>query len=231
MNILFLLKDLLQTRDLQAWVNRRFKDEHRVPLDLRYFRTVSTHDGTRYMLSHEIQTVSDAAARYRFSEIKKDDIVIDLGANIGGFCIPASRYSAHVYAVEPMAAEELRQNIALNGAKVTVIEAGLGDGTEQEIAWRNEVRRVPTMTLGQLKEVCGGCDVLKCHCEGAEWSIRPEELDGIRRIELAYHLQNLNGADPEVLLGFIRSHYVTEWEEVDGHALLHAWVMDEWRAL
>lgn len=228
MNIVFLLKDLLQTRDLQAWVNRRFKDDYRVPLDRRVFRTVSTHDGTRYLLSHEVGSVSDAAVRYRLSGIRKDDIVIDLGANVGGFCIPASRYSAHVYAVEPMTADELRQNIALNGVEVTVIEAGLGDGTEQEIAWGEEVRRVKTMTLGHLKEVCGGCDVLKCHCEGAEWSIRPEELDGIRRIELAYHPKNLNGADPEVLLGFIRSRYVTEWEEVDGHALLHARLMDEW---
>lgn len=227
MDILFLLKDLLRTRDLQTWVNRRFKDEHRVPLDLRCFRTVSTHEGTVYVLSHEVRTVGDAAARYRLSEIRKDDIVIDIGANVGGFCIPAARYSAHVYAVEPMTAGELRQNIALNGAEVTVIEVGLGDGTEQEIAWRDEVRRVPTMTLGQLKEVCGGCDVLKCHCEGAEWSIRPEELDGIRRIELAYHPQNLNGADPEVLLGSIRSRYAAEWEEFEEHVLLHAWLMDE----
>ncbi|QSZ67922.1 FkbM family methyltransferase [Methanofollis aquaemaris] len=225
MDIVFLIKDLIKTRDPQAWINRRFKDEHRVPVDFRVFRTISTHEGTVYALSPEIQTVSDAAVRYRLSEIRKDDIVIDIGANVGGFCIPAARHSAHVYAVEPMTTEELRRNIALNGADVTVIEAALGDGTEQEIAWRDEVRQVPTMTLGQLKEVCGGCDILKCHCEGAEWSIRPEELEGIRRIELAYHPEKQTGADPEELLGSIRSRYVTEWEEVDGHALLHArWV-------
>ncbi|WP_220681198.1 FkbM family methyltransferase [Methanofollis formosanus] len=227
MDIPFLIKDLIRTRDLQTWVNRRFKDEHRVPVDHRVFRTVSTHDGMVYMLSPEVRTVGDAAARYRLAEIKKDDIVIDIGANVGGFCIPAARRSAHVYAVEPMTADELRRNIALNGAEVTVIEAALGDRSEKEIAWGDEVRRVPTMTLDQLKEVCGGCDVLKCHCEGAEWSIRPEELDGIRRIELAYHPQKQSGVDPEVLLGSIRSHYVVEWEVVDGHALLHARLMEK----
>ncbi|MCK7484615.1 MAG: hypothetical protein MZU97_03040 [Bacillus subtilis] len=36
----------------------------------------------------------------------------------------------------------------------------------------------PTCTLRMIHELAGGCDFLKCDCEGAEWLISPVDLAG-----------------------------------------------------
>jgi len=65
---------------------------------------------------------------YRFDDLHKDDRVIDIGANVGAFCIRACRYSSHIVAVEPVTADLLRKNIRKNDVPVKVIEGALGDG-------------------------------------------------------------------------------------------------------
>ena len=70
---------------------------------------------------------------YRFSDIRNDDIVIDIGANVGAFCIRAAYYSASVYAVEPITYEILRKNIRLNRVSVTVFDCALGSGDVEGI--------------------------------------------------------------------------------------------------
>lgn len=46
------------------------------------------------------------------------------------------------------------------------------------------------MTLSQIIDFCGGCDFLKCDCEGGEWFIKEGEIKNIRRIEMEYHCYN-----------------------------------------
>ena len=53
--------------------------------------------------------------------------------------------------------------------------------------WLGKSRTVKTKTLSEIKKICGGCDFLKIDCEGCEWNIKPEELKGIRRIEMEVH--------------------------------------------
>ena len=63
------------------------------------------------------------------------DRVIDIGANVGAFCIRASRFSSHIFAMEPVTASLLRENILLNGVPVRVIEGALGNGGTGHISW------------------------------------------------------------------------------------------------
>ncbi|MDD1667117.1 MAG: FkbM family methyltransferase, partial [Methanomicrobiales archaeon] len=81
---------------------------------------------------------------YWFGDIRPEDHVLDIGANVGAFSIRAARYSPHVVAVEPVTAEVLRENVRLNRAKVTVIEGALGDGNRGEIDWDGTRVRVQT---------------------------------------------------------------------------------------
>ncbi|MDD1668066.1 MAG: FkbM family methyltransferase, partial [Methanomicrobiales archaeon] len=46
-----------------------------------------------------------------------------------------------------------------------------------------------------------------CDCEGAEWLIRPDDLSGIRRIEMELHLPPIGGPPKEALLEYIGKHY------------------------
>jgi hypothetical protein len=157
---------------------------------------------------------------YRFDDLCPTDRVIDIGANVGAFCIRASRYSHHVVAVEPLTATLLRENIRLNGVSVQVIEGALGDGKSKTIWWDDNKVFTQTYPLRNIIEMAGGCDFLKCDCEGAEWSIKPEDLDGVRRIEMELHLPPISGPPNPALLDYISRHYYFEIEQKPVHTTL-----------
>jgi hypothetical protein len=157
---------------------------------------------------------------YRFDDLCPTDRVIDIGANVGAFCIRASRYSNHVVAVEPLTATLLRENIHLNGVSVQVIEGALGDGKPKTIWWDDNNVFTQTYALRNIIGMAGGCDFLKCDCEGAEWCIAPEDLDGIRRIEMELHLPPISGPPNPALLDYISRHYHFEIDRKPIHTAL-----------
>lgn len=157
---------------------------------------------------------------YWFDDILPGDRVIDIGANVGAFSIRAARFSPHVLAVEPVVSGILRENVKLNRVEVRVIEGALGDGNPAEIEWDDTRARVPTYTLRQITGMAGGCDFLKCDCEGAEWLIHPPDLAGIRRIEMELHLPPIGGPPEPALLEYIGRHYDFIIERKPGHDVL-----------
>lgn len=171
-----------------------------------------TRDGT----SREIVDVPE----YWFSDIVENDRVLDIGANVGAFCIRAARMTRHVTAVEPVMTSRLRENILLNGADIRVIAAALGDGKERLCTWDDRSVLVPTYPLAALVRMAGGCDFLKCDCEGAEWFIRPADLDGIRRLEMELHLPPISGIPSQELLDYIALHYDFTLERKPCHDVL-----------
>ncbi len=144
---------------------------------------------------------------YRFEDLTPHDRVIDIGANVGAFCIRASRYSPHVVAVEPVTTELLRENIRLNNVPVKVMEGALGDGRAKKVIWDDYEVTTSTFPLRSLIEMSGGCDFLKCDCEGAEWLINPPDLAGIRRIEMELHTPPISGPPNSLLLDYIDQYY------------------------
>jgi len=157
---------------------------------------------------------------YCFDDLCPTDRVIDIGANVGAFCIRASHFSHHVVAVEPLTTTLLRENIRLNGVTVQVLEGALGDGKSKTIWWDDTKVLTQTYTLRNIIEMAGGCDFLKCDCEGAEWSIEPEDLEGVCRIEMELHLPPISGPPNPALLDYISRHYHFEIERKPVHAAL-----------
>jgi FkbM family methyltransferase len=144
---------------------------------------------------------------YQFGDIQKEDYVLDIGANAGAFCLRAARFSRHVAAIEPVTTEVLEENIALNHADIKVIKGALGTGTPATIEWDGCRAVSPTYTLEKMREISGGCDFLKCDAEGAEWLIRPLDLDGIRRIEMELHIPPISSPPNRSLLEYIGKQY------------------------
>ena len=157
---------------------------------------------------------------YWFDDMRPTDRVIDIGANVGAFCIRASRRSQKIVAVEPLTASLLRENIRLNGVSVKVIEGALGDGKPKNISWDDYEVLAPTYPLKKIIEMAGGCDFLKCDCEGAEWYIEPEDLEGVRRIEMELHLPPISGPTSPALLDYISRHYDFVIEQKPVHTTL-----------
>lgn len=170
-------------------------------------RTFITPDNVHFVRRTTPYRQIHDADDYIFDDIRPGDRVIDIGANAGAFCIRASRYSPHVTAVEPVSADLLLENIRANGARVQVIAAGLGDGRMQVCSWDGCTVAIRTLTLGSLIRMAGGCDFLKCDCEGAEWSIHPPDLAPVRRIEMELHLPPISGKPEPALLEYIGRYY------------------------
>lgn len=148
-----------------------------------------------------------AADDYRFDDIRSGDVVLDIGANVGAFCILAAGLSRHVTAVEPVTVPQLLENIRRNRVSVEVIAGALGTGKPAEICWDGCCVLSPTYPLRDLIRMSGGCDFLKCDCEGAEWFISPDDLRQVRRIEMEIHLPPISGMPDPALLDYIGRHY------------------------
>lgn len=182
------IKIFIQTKSFREVVNRQFSDGNKVVIGLSMFDYLVTKWGDKYYMSKLIDNVRQAGEDYIFDDIKKEDIVIDIGASIGGFAIPASKKAKRVWAIEPMTPDMLERNILLNERKnIDVLEVALGDGRTRKLEWLGKTKMVETKQLTEIKNICGGCDFLKIDCEGCEWDIKPEELKGIRRIEMEVH--------------------------------------------
>lgn len=167
----------LKYKSFQDYINSRF--------DLNEFVTI---DGNYYSLNRSILSVDDAKKCYRFDDIKSTDVILDIGANIGGFAIPASRSASIVYAVEPLFCVQLQNNINKNNIdNIILFNYGLGKG-KIKIKYNAKNNLVECLSLSEIINLCGGhIDFLKLDCEGGEWSIKPYELQGIRRIEAEVH--------------------------------------------
>ncbi len=144
-------------------------------------------------------------------DIKKDDVVIDIGANVGAFTVYASLLAKEVFAFEPEKEnyEMLRKNIQLNSLK----NVNLFNSVVSSVSGRIKLylTNIPCsygiFKMGNsladadvksvtLKEIFDSnkitrCNLLKIDTEGSEYDILaslPKEYFGlIDRIVLEYH--------------------------------------------
>lgn len=140
---------------------------------------------------------------YGSLELRKDDIVLDAGANIGTFSLLASRIAAHIYSVEPDRGNYLNllSNLRLNhNTNVTPIEACLGSyngigyltGENDATMLAGSFGRVVNVkTIDGLIEEVGAksFDVVKMDIEGSEVSALHEQkfLSGVRELIAETH--------------------------------------------
>jgi FkbM family methyltransferase len=184
------MKELISYGVTQTFINRRFKSDTMTPVPYKHIQSITLDDGSTFQvqckddLSHFLSIRED----YRFDDIRTDDIVIDIGANIGGFTIPAAKKSPWVCAIEPLFYQELQSNLTRNGVNAMVVRAALGkfEG-EMELEYLRKKQWATVLPFSRIKEYAGGCDFLKCDCEGAEHVLTRHDLQGIRRIEMELH--------------------------------------------
>jgi len=126
-------------------------------------------------------------------EIKRKDVIIDVGAHVGFFSVYAARYAPEgmVISFEPLPAnyENLKKNIFQNGIKnirpfnlAVAMTSGVRDFYEYEghngchsLYFRGNGKKIEVSAIS-LKEVLvknkvEHCNILKMDCEGAEFEI------------------------------------------------------------
>jgi len=189
MDIIEILKDFFRTKNLQEWINNRYYSESN--FIVKKGEHIIEVEGIKFYLDDMYDNIRSSNTEYNFNDLKSTDIVLDIGANIGAFSLKIASKVKHVYAVEPIMTNRLIKNIELNNIKnITVLNCALGDGNIVDLNWmRTYKRKLKSNTLTELIQMSGNhIDFLKCDCEGGEWSIKPEELSGIRRIEAEIHM-------------------------------------------
>jgi FkbM family methyltransferase len=183
---------------------------------------VVLRDGTRFEAPPDVnptRAVNGIYFKHCYTpsgfEVGEQDVVVDVGANIGVFSVfAASRSRARIVAIEPHPAnvEFLLKNVKANGhSGIEVVAAALTDrrgsvrlrverkGVMHRLVEADERARpeasleVPGETLDELVVSRGvdRIDLLKMDCEGAEGrilrSLAPAVLQRIGRLAMEFH--------------------------------------------
>ena len=130
--------------------------------------------------------------------------VLDLGANVGIFCLAArdAYPDAVIHAYEPNPALEryLREQARVAHCQYFMEAIGLHDGkVTLEFGERSTLTRAHPATEGTIRRVAfrtaiarlgGAVDVVKVDCEGAEWELFKdhEAWTHVRHVAIEYHL-------------------------------------------
>jgi FkbM family methyltransferase len=174
-------------------------------------------DGCYFKANSQIDSIQRICGNPWFDNIRKDDVVLDIGANIGAISIPLAKVAKHVYAVEPLFIDELRMNIQLNNLdNVEIIEFGLGSNNSSETIRYGQKRAIcKTITMDEILRITGRVDFIKIDCEGAEWLIEPELYKGIREIRMELHIRRKNKRSDLVKFDKLKQWLMQNNYEVD----------------
>lgn len=156
------------------------------------------------------------------SPINRSDVVLDLGAHLGAFTLPAAKAGARVWAIEPVPlnAKLLKRNVrkANLSKRVDVWEEAVavgecftfvvseGNSTNHGFRTSNSRFRGDVLEVQQvsLRELMASVQptVVKMDLEGAEWSILPEPLlHTARMLLLEFHVQKPKPFDTRQRVG------------------------------
>jgi FkbM family methyltransferase len=198
--------------------------------------------GQYFGLAREIYCRRVYSWDHRFG-IERNDIVVDLGCNVGVFAVWAASAGKRVLAVEAQAAlvDEARSTLKMNEcadhARVVHALVGADTGffdTERQQLADPLIGNPPRMSMSDLLAEVPLIDLLKIDIEGSEFALFSEEpglpwLDRVRRIVMEVHPEFGRAANLSSTLaerGF-SSQFVTNHgaptEDLDDIGYLFAW--------
>lgn len=190
-----------------------------------------------YLSGHtdDLTTVLINFCRAEYGKVNENDIVVDIGGNIGAFALFAARSGASkVISIEPNKAsyEVLKKNIEINGYK-SVVSAinGAISSKDDETVWieqkaspHNELRKakdigleaVKTISLKKIFELYNltHIDLLKVDCEGAEYDMilnaSRETLRIVSNIRIEIHPRGEKNASLIIENLILNGFYLTQ---------------------
>lgn len=188
------------------------------------FEDVSTSNTVPYVFG---ELASDYYGLNSIS-LSKDDIVLDIGGNVGMFSIYVKKkFNCRVIAFEPvpMNYEQFKINMGLNGLALDDIElhnkaiTNVEDGEIQIGTPLYNTGGSSVYFIGDNYSLCktetidkyitDGCKYLKIDCEGGEYDIIPSILNKLNQFDyigIEYHKYN-NDQNPALLHRLIEENF------------------------
>ncbi|MHB9143656.1 MAG: FkbM family methyltransferase [Paludibacter sp.] len=212
------------------FVNYLFFKSRNGIIKLRNGIEIIDREGTGY------GTTAVVFIRKHYGDIENQNIIVDIGANIGVFTLFAAeqiKSRGHIYSFEPIPSnfEILQNNINHNNynEKVTIFNMAVSDrkGTTKmyivssplhstivnEIDSKdNQSIVVPTVSIADIIEdnKIEHIDLLKINCEGSEYdiiySLDNEILSKISEIRMEYHNVDENKNNLDGIIGFLGNY-------------------------
>lgn len=181
---------IIKSRSLQWWLTVGLRQQGYVLLDKKDCNDlILEYKGVKFLPDRlNYPRMFEAWARYRIEALLPEDRVLDLGANIGSYTIPAAQRAYKVAAVEPIFYKELEENLGLNLVNniVHTIEASVGL-KEVDCQEYSKVAMVLDV-LGKVKDF--EPTVIRIDIGGAESRLIPEMFGEPRLWELEFHFPN-----------------------------------------
>jgi len=215
------IKVLWETHSIHKMINVMYYDPDTIIIKKDVFDIIKTRGNLLYHIEENINSVWGIGKNYDIDQIGNEDIVVDLGSCIGAFTLPAATRAKKVYAIEPLFARELTENIKLNGlANIEVIEVGIGDkDCRQTLTFGHRSKEVSIVTFAELRQKIGHIDYIKIDIEGWEWGIDLRDLSGIKRIAFEPHIRlKYRKRDEQTLQEWIK------WLESNGYEYTLDWL-------
>lgn len=188
------LPPLLKSRSLQWWLTVGFRKNGFLLLD-DLDDLILEYKGIRvYPDLLNYPRVFEAWDRYRIETLKSSDLVLDIGANIGSYTLPAAKRVSKVFSVEPLYWEELDSNVRLNLLNnVEILPKGISNfiGTGlvdcQEISGRVQITSFERVFQLFKSKYESPPTIVRLDCGGAEWRIDKRLLADARVLEVEFH--------------------------------------------
>jgi len=227
-----LLKDLiskqsreifLKSRSLQWALTYCLRQQNHIVLN-ELEDLILEYRGIKY-LPHVLNypRIFEAYDRYKIEELLPTDIVLDLGANIGSFSLPAAKIAKKVTAVEPLFSFALKENIKLNHLlNIAVIEGSIGTTKVNCQEYKGKAKMLPILP--------SDATFVRMDIGGAEWLINPHLIitPKVRHLEGEFHFwtkEQRKNADFQSwlkVLHFKGLNYIIRWSKHKHWAYLSA---------
>ena len=178
----------LKHRSIQWALSECFNNQRYVVIGLDELNaplTISYKNCQFFLQPIGYSSIFTAYQDYEVGILRPSDKVLDLGACIGGFALPAARKCREVIAVEPLFLDLLQRNIELNQLKnIVPIEYCIGPiakfGRERKIC--------DPIDFKSLLSQWGPFNCIKIDIEGGEEYIEPQDLTGAEVITGEFHI-------------------------------------------
>ena len=171
-------------------VNEMYYDPSTIILKLQDLDYVVVDD-CKFYANDQIDSLQRVKGNPWFRNVRHEDIVLDIGANIGAITIPLAKIAQYVHSVEPLFTKELRRNVYLNNLEnVRIHDMAIGkDGIARMVEFSSRRKVVSSVSFTELRKRIPKIDFLKMDCEGCEWNIEPSEVEGIRELRIEFHIR------------------------------------------
>ncbi len=215
------LVPFLKSRSLQWWLTIALRKNGYIVLD-DLDGLVMEYKGVKFVPDLiNYPRMFEAWDRYRIDAVREDDVVLDLGANIGSYTLPVAQKVSKVYAVEPMFFGLLKDNIELNRLNnVEVLSQAVALTSRVKVDCQEYEDEVDSSTFELIVDWYNLQDrltVLRMDIGGEEWNINLGSIPFlVRLLEIEFHFWN-KGPGVSNWLSFKR------WLEANEYGYIARW--------